>query len=77
MTNQASARPPMRPSAALSPMWAMPATNVEKTSGAMIILISLMKASPSGFILAPSSGWKWPSSTPTVTANRTWTYRDL
>ncbi|EZP72139.1 hypothetical protein BV96_02271 [Sphingomonas paucimobilis] len=39
MMNQASARPPIRPSAALSPIWAMPATSVEKTSGAMIILI--------------------------------------
>ena len=37
--NQPSERTPTRPSAAMSPMWAMPATSVEKTSGAMIILI--------------------------------------
>ena len=37
--NQPSERMPTRPSAATSPMWAMPATRVEKTSGAMIILI--------------------------------------
>ena len=38
--NQASARPPTRPSAVTSPMWAMPTTKVENTNGAMIILIS-------------------------------------
>ena len=38
--NQPSARRPTRPSAAMSPICAMPTTSVEKTSGAMIILIS-------------------------------------
>ena len=37
--NQPSALTPTRPSAAVSPICAMPATSVENTSGAMIILI--------------------------------------
>ena len=37
--NHATARPPTRPSAAVSPICAMPCTSVAKTSGAMIILI--------------------------------------
>jgi hypothetical protein len=40
---------------------------------AMIILISLMKPSPSGFIWVARSGEKWPSSTPSAMANSTWT----
>jgi len=35
---------------------AMPVTTVQKITGAMIILMSLTKASPSGFICAPISG---------------------
>ena len=41
--NQPSALTPTRPSAAVSPICAMPTTRVEKTSGAMIILISRRK----------------------------------
>ena len=37
--NQQSDRMPTRPSAAMSPMCAIPATRVENTRGAMIILI--------------------------------------
>ncbi|MDQ1230537.1 hypothetical protein QE379_001963 [Sphingomonas sp. SORGH_AS 879] len=37
--NQASERKPIRPSALVSPICAMPDTRVAKTSGAMIILI--------------------------------------
>ena len=37
--NQPSALAPTRPSAAVSPIWAIPTTRVERTSGAMIILI--------------------------------------
>ena len=69
------ARPPVLPTFFMSSMPAMPTTTVQKMMGAMIILISLMKASPSGFILAPSSGWKWPSSTPSTIAASTCTYR--
>ncbi|MNF03911.1 hypothetical protein D3C80_2033210 [compost metagenome] len=38
-----------RPSERLSVMPAIPVTMVQNTTGAIIILISLMKASPSGF----------------------------
>jgi hypothetical protein len=41
--NQPTALAPTRPSAAESPIWAMPTTRVEKTSGAMIILIRCRK----------------------------------
>ncbi|MNN53341.1 hypothetical protein D3C81_1680860 [compost metagenome] len=43
--NHASAFTPTRPTVLASPMWAMPMTSVEKTSGAMIILISRRKTS--------------------------------
>ena len=39
---------PIRPTDAMSPTLAMPVTTTQKMSGAMIILISLMKPSPSG-----------------------------
>ena len=39
-------------------MPAMPTTTVQKMIGAMIIFISLMKPSPSGFMAAPVSGKK-------------------
>ena len=50
------ARPPVLPTFFMSSMPAMPTTTVQKMIGAMIILISLMKPSPSGFIAAPVSG---------------------
>ena len=40
----------------MSPIFAMPTTTVAKMIGAIIILISLMKPSPSGFIAAPRAG---------------------
>ena len=43
LTNQIIALPPTRPTVPASAMWPMPATSVEKTSGAMIILISRRK----------------------------------
>ena len=43
--NQAMVLTPTRPMEAASSMWAMPATRVENTSGAMIILISRRKTS--------------------------------
>ena len=42
----------------MSSMPAMPTTTVQKMIGAMIILISLMKPSPSGFMAAPVWGQK-------------------
>ena len=44
-TNQTIALAPMRPTALVSPMCAMPTTRVENTSGAMIILIRRRKMS--------------------------------
>ena len=43
-------------------MPAMPVTMVRKITGAMIILTSLMKPSPSGFSASPVAGQKWPIS---------------
>ncbi|MND90790.1 hypothetical protein D3C80_828850 [compost metagenome] len=43
--NQVMVLTPMRPTEAASSMWAMPATRVVNTSGAMIILISRRKMS--------------------------------
>ncbi len=51
-----SALPPTRPIFFMSCMPAIPATTVQKITGAMIILISLMKPSPNGFIAVPTSG---------------------
>ncbi|MNK92574.1 hypothetical protein D3C87_1127020 [compost metagenome] len=72
-----SALPPTRPTFFMSLMPAMPVTTVQKMIGPMIILISLMKASPSGFISTPVSGQTWPSRMPTAIANSTCTYRIL
>ena len=71
ISKYSKARPPVLPTFFMSSMPAMPTTTVQKMMGAMIILISLMKPSPRGFILAPTSGAKWPSITPTMTANST------
>ena len=43
--NQPIVLMPMRPSDLVSPMWAMPTTRVENTSGAIIILIRRRKTS--------------------------------
>ena len=51
-----SARPPVLPTFFMSSMPAMPTTTVQKMIGAMIILISLMKPSPSGFMASPVCG---------------------
>ena len=56
ISKYSSARPPVLPTFFMSSMPAMPTTTVQKMIGAMIILISLMKPSPSGFIAAPVSG---------------------
>ena len=53
-----NARPPVLPTFFMSSMPAMPVTTVQKMIGAIIILISLMKASPSGFIDSASFGSK-------------------
>ena len=51
---------PTRPTFFMSYMLAMPCTTVQKMIGAMIILIILMKASPSGFICSPMLGIEVP-----------------
>ena len=53
-------------------MWAMPATTVVKTTGAISIFTSLMKPSPSGFIAAARSGASAPKMTPIAIAIKTW-----
>ena len=72
-----SALPPTRPTFFMSCMPAMPCTTVQKITGAMIILTSLMKPSPRGFRSTPSLGSKYPSSTPQAMANSTCTYSTL
>ena len=54
-------------------MVAMPCTIVQKITGAIIIRISAMKASPSGFMAAPSLGSRTPSAMPMAMAISTWT----
>ena len=54
-------------------MPAMPVTMVRKITGAITILTSLMKASPSGFSASPVAGAKWPIATPATIAASTWT----
>jgi hypothetical protein len=54
-------------------MWAMPAATVQKITGAMIILISRIKPSPSGLSASPTSGHSAPTSTPNATPIKTWT----
>ncbi len=50
--------PPVLPTFFMSSMPAMPVTTVQKMIGAIIILMSLMNASPNGFIASPSFGSK-------------------
>ena len=50
----------------------MPLTMVQKTTGAIIILTTLTKASPNGFNAAPTSGQKWPTRMPITKPTTTW-----
>src|SRR5438093_12469950 len=56
-------------------MDATPWTTVQKMIGAIIILTSLMKPSPSGFSDLPNSGKQLPTAMPSPTAISTCTYR--
>jgi hypothetical protein len=56
----------------MSRIEAMPCTTVQKITGAIIMRMSAMKPSPSGFILAARPGQKCPSTTPIAIAIRTW-----
>ena len=51
-----SALPPTRPTFFMLPAPAMPSTTVQKMIGAISILTSAMKPSPSGFSATPVSG---------------------
>ena len=51
-----SALPPTRPTFFMLPMEEMPDTTVQNTTSAIIILMSLMNPSPSGFIATAVSG---------------------
>jgi hypothetical protein len=73
----ARALTPTRPTARTSLTAAIPVTITRKISGAMIILISWMKPSPSGRSPAPISGQKWPITMPATTAARIWKKSDL
>ena len=69
MMNHRIARNPIRPSAALSPMWAMPTTMVDRISGATSSLIRLRKMSDSSLkvlVIATKTGS--PAGTETWTA---------
>src|SRR5947207_1962432 len=63
-----------RPTRAMSAICAMPLTTVQKMIGAISIRIALMKASPSGCIWAPRSGFTAPSRMPAAIATMTWTH---
>ncbi len=54
----------------------MPVTTVQKITGAISILMSLMKPSPRGFIMAPEWGLSTPSVTPKTMATMTRKYRE-
>ena len=57
----------------MSPMRAMPPATVQKITGATAILMSLTKASPSGFSEAPNVGQSAPTNRPSATPRSTWT----
>ncbi|CAM5221612.1 hypothetical protein CDEF62S_05721 [Castellaniella defragrans] len=69
------ALPVTRPTFFRSLIAPMPVVTVRKMTGAMIILTSLMKPSPNGFMDSPSEGAKCPSRIPITMAKTTCTYR--
>lgn len=52
----------------------MPETTVQKITNVITILMSLMKASPSGLSSTPKAGQKWPIAAPSAMAKSTCTY---
>ncbi len=70
--NQAMVLAPIRPMAAASSMWAIPATRVVNTRGAMIILINRRKTSVTRLrlpatVLTPAGSSSWLQAKPTAT----------
>ncbi len=63
-----SARPPTLPTVAALAIDPMPRTMVQKMTGAIIILMSLMKPSPKGLSDLPTSGKSRPTTAPSTTA---------
>ncbi len=63
--------PPTRPTLRMSPAPAMPSTTVQKMIGAISILTSAMKPSPSGLSATPLSGDRAPMVPPTRMATST------
>ena len=74
-SNQSSALAPVRPTALRSFIPAMPTTKVVNTTGAISILISLTKPSPSGCMATAQLGRTTPSSTAEAIASSTCKYR--
>ena len=75
VTKYSIAFPATRPTAFMSFIPAIPVTTVRKITGAMIILTSLINASPNGFKPAPKSGKKFPNKIPIIIAIMTCTYK--
>jgi hypothetical protein len=61
----------IRPTLRMSLTPAMPCTTVTKMMGAIIMRMSLMKPSPSGFIAEPAPGASQPTTTPISVPTRT------
>ncbi len=66
-----SASPPALPTSLSFSMPPMPVTTVQKMIGAISILISLMKASPSGCIFCARGGSSRPKASPMAIATST------
>src|SRR6266446_94724 len=66
----------MRPTFRNAPAPAIPATIVEKTSGAMIDLIRLRKMSRRKYTLLPQSGRSQPMNPPTISPIMIWMVND-
>ena len=56
------------------PTVAIPMTMVQNTTGTIVFLTILMKASPIGLNSTANSGAKCPRVTPRMTPNKTWKY---
>ncbi len=76
ISKYSSARPPVLPTFLMSSTPATPITTVQKITGAINILMSLMKPTPSGSIKTPKFGRNAPSRTPNPMATITWKYRE-
>ena len=66
---------PMRPIALRSPVPAMPTTSVEKSSGAMIILIIRRNTSAIGLMATPQVGHTRPMTMPRTSPMKIWVVR--